>query len=446
VEYLEMTQSSIFSKMGKELDALRDLVVKKVKTLGAREHVEEITKLYNSAVSTTRDIKVLRGANTGGAVKLDYNRVALAVRKEVRSALELSNKTLVDELSSVCTKRERSPGRTFEPEHDSSSQVLEVLADVQAKLVLQDSKISAVMAASVVGPDTWTEVVARRKKSNLGHSAPPASNPPCAKQDGGVQRDNGAPTLPSRRSRLRHGAVLVMRGDSTFADVLKRVKSGVNTEVTGTSITKMRETRNGDLLIEVRGDAEVADTVRKEVERSCGSGSGVQLLERRSLIEIRDLDCVTCDADVVEAVGRDTGARKEKVSVLSLRKAFGGTRTALVLLPQRAASKIADGGRMRVGLVYCRARSAKRRVRCYKCLAFGHNSRACGGTDRSECYRRYGVMGHFAKSCSSDPAAASEFQRLLDLEPRTSTTRTKSASPTTWGEAVVSEGSNSIDG
>lgn len=252
--------------------------------------------------------------------------------------------------------------------------------------------------------------------------------------------------MPRRRSKLRPGAVLVKRGDSTFADVLKRVKAGVDSGVTGTSITKMRETRKGDLLIEVRGDAVVADTVRKEVEGSCGSGSGVQLLERRSLIEIRDLDCATCDADLVEAVGRDTGAREEEVSVLSLRKAFGGTRTALVLLPQRAASKIAGGGRMRVGLVYCRARSAKRRVRCYKCLAFGHDSRACGGTDRSDCCRRCGVKGQFAKSCSSDPPAASEFQRLLDLESRTIPTRARPVSPTTGEVAVVLEDPLTIDG
>lgn len=148
--------------MGKELDALRDLVVKKVKTLGAREQVEEIIKLFNSAVSTTREVKALRRANAGGGARLDTSRVTLAIWKEVKSALELSKKTLVDELSSVYTKHERPPGRAIEPV--PSSQVLEALADVQAIVVcyeclaLQDSKISAMMSASGVGPDArgWT--------------------------------------------------------------------------------------------------------------------------------------------------------------------------------------------------------------------------------------------------------------------------------------------------
>jgi len=146
-EGLELKQNSLFSRMGKELEALRDLVTKKVRTLGAKEHVDELIRLFNGAANTSREIQSLRRATAGvsGKVVADTNQISIAVRNEVKSALELSYKDLKQEVGAVvtCHKCNVPPAKAATPGQGADNQMLKALADVQAKLAIQDEKISA---------------------------------------------------------------------------------------------------------------------------------------------------------------------------------------------------------------------------------------------------------------------------------------------------------------
>lgn len=67
----------------------------------------------------------------------------------------------------------------------------------------------------------------------------------------------------------------------------------MDTGVVGDSIAKVRETRNGNVLIEVIGGSETAEVVCKKVEKTLRPGESARSLEQRTLIQIRDLDCAT---------------------------------------------------------------------------------------------------------------------------------------------------------
>lgn len=172
-------------------------------------------------------------------------------------------------------------------------------------------------------------------------------------EDTGIQR--------SRRQTVKPSAVLVKRGDESFADTVQKVKRNVRADAIGESITKMRETRNGDLLIEVKGGAVMAEVIRDEVQRTCGTDNVIQLMGQRSIVELRDLDCTIVETDIQEALTREFGVNETKI--INLRKTFGGEQAAIVLVPAGVATELVTRGRIRVGIVYCRARVAVRRLR-----------------------------------------------------------------------------------
>ncbi|KAL4153928.1 hypothetical protein QTP88_001761 [Uroleucon formosanum] len=149
------------------------------------------------------------------------------------------------------------------------------------------------------------------------------------------------------RTRNRSDVVIVQTKPENYSEVLKKIKSGVN-------------------------------------------------MEQQSLVEFRGLDSLTNIDELVEEIVLNANTPREAVKVLSMRKLYGETQSALVLMPWDNAAKITNVGRIRVGLVYCSTRLCKKRKRCFRCLKFGHESSTCSGPDKSNCCRRCGVSGHLA--------------------------------------------------
>lgn len=100
--------------------------------------------------------------------------------------------------------------------------------------------------------------------------------------------------------------------------------------------------------------------------------------------------------------------------MVSLRKRFGGSQMALVSLPMEVSRKLINVGRLRIGMVSCRVRTADTKIRCFRCLAFRHTSNKCDGPDRTACCRRCGEAGHKAANCSASDSAAIAFARVVD--------------------------------
>lgn len=87
------------------------------------------------------------------------------------------------------------------------------------------------------------------------------------------------------------------------------------------------------------------------------------------------------------------------------------------IVPDAAAQKLLRVGRLRVGLIYTRVRKGVKRRRCFKCLAFGHESGQCrDGPDRRNCCKRCGKTGNKAAGCSGTIEESRSFQKQLDKE------------------------------
>lgn len=92
-------------------------------------------------------------------------------------------------------------------------------------------------------------------------------------------------------------------------------------------ISKLRQTRSGELLIEINGDSNSAELVRAEVKRTLGPGSLVRKIKNSTEVELRDIDCMAITEEILDAISREIGTDPTGARVATLRKASGDTQT-----------------------------------------------------------------------------------------------------------------------
>jgi len=274
-----------------------------------------------------------------------------------------------------------------------------------------------------------------RKRRDVKHSNPTQSVsviPKHGKEDQAMVEQTKAEepwtTVPGRKKKSANGKKKFMRNNSNvviveseaskYSEVLKSIKTGANMNIIGDKITALRQTKAGGILIQVAGGSAAADQVRSEVSKLVNTR--VRQPTQRALVELRGLDSITSIDDIINDIVLNSDIAKEEVRIISLRKTYGETQAALVLMPLDSAARATKNGRMRIGLVYCSARICKRRLRCYRCLQFGHESKSCSGPDNSKCCRRCGISDHHAADCKASVEDAAEFRRSLfpDSQPR----------------------------
>lgn len=280
--------------------------------------------------------------------------------------------------------------------------VMGVLDQVTGKLTAQETAISVPAAPSAppVGraEQPWAEVV---RKNRVRQNKPVAEPIKPAEDKTGV----------AKMLRTRPLALAVKMDGEDFPALLRTVRRKVDPGVTGNSITNLRRTNAGDLLVEINGGNSSAEIVKAELERSLGPEARVRKLGGSSTVEIRDMDAETTGEELLDTVNCVAGDGEARL--VSLRKVYGGAQTAVVAFPATAAKKICSTGRLRVGLVYARARPIELPTRCYRCLTFGHGRRECSEADRGSSCRRCGSGDHKVRECSAGPEAAEAFRVLL---------------------------------
>jgi len=148
-----------------------------------------------------------------------------------------------------------------------------------------------------------------------------------------------------------------------YPALVKRIKDGMDGNIVGNNITGMKQAKNGGLLLEVRGDVAAVEALSAEVAKSAGQDASVRLLQQKTMLEIRDIDAWTSKEDIADSIERKTAVAKSNIYVVSLRASYGGTQTALVLLPTSQARVIVDKVRLKISVVSCRVRLAERSAR-----------------------------------------------------------------------------------
>ena len=205
--------------------------------------------------------------------------------------------------------------------------------------------------------------------------------------------------------RARPNAIIIeaKAEGASYADILRRVKMDPKLEELGKAAVRIRRTAKGCLLIELKGAAKKTEEFKKNVCEALGEEAQVKSLSHRVNVVCKDIDEVTTKEDINKAMADHFGV--QEATVVSIRKAYGGTQTALISLPAEEAKKLVTAGKVKIGWVVCRMRLQTPLTRCFKCLEFGHLAKKCTSTeDRSKLCRRCGAEGHIAMNCTEQPS------------------------------------------
>ncbi|KAL7732543.1 hypothetical protein ACLKA6_019178 [Drosophila palustris] len=206
-------------------------------------------------------------------------------------------------------------------------------------------------------------------------------------------------------TKVRPDALVIKTvGEVTYADLLRKVKQDEKLHGLGEAVSRIRRTQQGELLLQLNISGEDTSAFKTLIGETLGETAEVRSLSHRVTIECKDLDEITTEEDIMDALRSQMGITDAAVDDINLRKGYGGTQTASIRLPAESARKALSAGLLKVGWVRCRLRERVNITKCYRCLEFGHLAKQCRSeVDRSKLCRRCGKDGHLAKDCKEEP-------------------------------------------
>ncbi|XP_060665565.1 uncharacterized protein LOC132797808 [Drosophila nasuta] len=214
-------------------------------------------------------------------------------------------------------------------------------------------------------------------------------------------------TRNARLESAKPDAVIVSApANTSYADILRSVKSEPKLKELGQHVRGIRKTLKGELLFELSKPSDPNTKVFQEaIKEFLGPSIDVRSLTKMTSIEVKDLDEVTSGEELLEAIITQFGEiGVNQSSIITIRRSYGSRQTASLRIPVDSAAKLLKAGKLRVGWNTCRIRRKIQPIRCYRCMEFGHiQSRCTAEADCSgNCYN-YGEAGHQAKTCSKKP-------------------------------------------
>lgn len=213
-----------------------------------------------------------------------------------------------------------------------------------------------------------------------------------------------------QRKRTDRPDALIVRPKEkeNYAEILKRVKNDVPLEKASDCVDKIRRTATGDMLIVLTKDhTDKVPGLQNAIAELLGEEATVLRKGPEKDLEIRDIDELTSKEEILEALQRAAGGERGIAldAIKSLRKAYGGTQTALVRLGAVIARTVTgERHRLKIGWVNCRIRVLERRpLKCFKCWHYGHIANACQSEiNRSNLCIKCGMAGHKVAECINE--------------------------------------------
>ena len=216
----------------------------------------------------------------------------------------------------------------------------------------------------------WTNVIKRGKMPN-----------------GGKREVQGAPdtrgqvktVVKTKAKHARPDAIKIKASEGVaYADILKRVKATPDLMAVGERVTRIRRTREGELLMELGKAGTETSVLQRAIASKLNESAAVTMLTHKEKVIIMDLDEATTAMEVTEAISQVTGPDCVTSGDITLRKSYRGTQAAIILLPYASASLLTKAGKLKIGWVNCRVRYFV--ARCYRCSETGHLAKSCKNT------------------------------------------------------------------
>lgn len=195
-------------------------------------------------------------------------------------------------------------------------------------------------------------------------------------------------------------ALLVKKGEGTYADMARKIRQGIVPETLGVSIKSFKESKEGDVLIVTnKGESQ---TLKSAIENKF-TGSMVETRFGIEVLTVLDLDSSCTESEIIEAVASAINKPVNAVKLRSLRPSKLGVSIATVTVPAPDADMLIKLGAVKVGWVWCRVKPKITIDRCLNCLELGHTTSRCSKPREvnKKCFNCT-KSGHLASECTND--------------------------------------------
>ncbi|OXU30565.1 hypothetical protein TSAR_016229 [Trichomalopsis sarcophagae] len=129
-------------------------------------------------------------------------------------------------------------------------------------------------------------------------------------------------------------------GGSSYADILRKVKSAPELKTLGDRVTRIRRTRVGELLLELGRPGTKTPDLMTVVSSTLSGSAEVRLLTHQESITIKDMDESTTALVVAAAIAAKIGPNVMPPDSIKIRGTYSGTLAANIQLPTAAAKKL----------------------------------------------------------------------------------------------------------
>lgn len=211
----------------------------------------------------------------------------------------------------------------------------------------------------------------------------------------------------------KENQVIWMKSETeSYADLLKKLKKDVNIEQIGIEVVAVRKTRNGQLMLTIKGgDGGKMNSLKEEINTKVGKVDIKDNIGQRRILQIKNIDATMEDKEV-EKIIRDTLKKEDKttIRVKAMSASYGENQMATIEAEEEEANELIEMGEIKIGWVKCKIIEKTyikmEKKRCYKCWEYGHIAEKCRGESKeNRCYR-CGEEGHKARECKNKARCA----------------------------------------
>lgn len=206
------------------------------------------------------------------------------------------------------------------------------------------------------------------------------------------------------KARPNRGEAIIVEASESkgYDSLLGTLREKMNPS-SAAAIKGVKKTANGNLLLQIRGEANAADLRGQVTEILDTAKIRIADGQTRKTLFIRGIDSMATTKEIRGALFSSSNPEYPEDVKMTVNRSARGQQTAVITMVTKDADKLLTLRTTRIGFSDCHIQERIIVDRCYRCWEFGHNARACANkvTDLSNCCYKCGLPGHHKAKCES---------------------------------------------